>query len=184
MVKQSIAAGVVLGLLVMTVQAQKVVTQSEAVSETFVIDAIDPSSRSVTLRNSEGLTRDIVCGSDVERFDALKVGDTVTFRYHEARVFAIRKPGEPVSRAQGGGAVIERAAGERPGGTLSQQSKATVTVNAIDTKVPSVTVTTADGRKKSFKVEDAKNLQTLKVGDRVEITYTKATAVSVAPAGK
>jgi hypothetical protein len=29
---------------------------------------------------------------------------------------------------------------------------ASVTVNAVDTKVPSVTVTTADGRKMSFKV--------------------------------
>jgi Cu/Ag efflux protein CusF len=45
--------------------------------------------------------------------------------------------------------------------------------------VPSVTVRTEDGRKMSFKVENAKNLEGVKVGDRVEITYTQALAISV-----
>ena len=61
---------------------------------------------------------------------------------------------------------------------------ASVTVNAIDTKVPSVTITTKDGQTMSFKVEDPKKLQGVKVGDQVEITYTQALAISVTPAGK
>jgi hypothetical protein len=55
----------------------------------------------------------------------------------------------------------------------------TVTINAIDMKVPSVTVTSADGRKLSFKVENPKNLEGVKAGDKVEITYTQAVAISV-----
>jgi len=56
-----------------------------------------------------------------------------------------------------------------------------VTIDAIDAKVPSVTVKTADGRRMSFKVEDPKNLTGYKVGDNVEVTYTQALAVSVTP---
>jgi len=33
-------------------------------------------------------------------------------------------------------------------------------------------------------VEDVKNLEGVKVGDRVQITYTQALAVSVEPPGK
>jgi Cu/Ag efflux protein CusF len=56
---------------------------------------------------------------------------------------------------------------------------AVVTVTAIDAKVPSVSITDAENRKMSFKVENPKNLEGVKVGDKVEITYTQALAISV-----
>ena len=69
--------------------------------------------------------------------------------------------------------------GPRPGGTLSAQLTAVVTVEAIDAKIPSVTIKTGDGNTMSFKVEDPKNLTGVKVGDRVQVTYTRALAISV-----
>lgn len=159
-----------------TAAAQKPVTQGAQVSETFTIEAIDSSARLVTLKDAKGEMETIYCGPEVERFDALKVGDTVTFRYYESVVYAIQKPG---STPAAGGTGIVRTPGQKPGGTISQQMTATVTVNAIDTKVPSVTITTEDGRKMSFKVENPKNLEGVKVGDKVEITYTQALAISV-----
>jgi Cu/Ag efflux protein CusF len=59
-----------------------------------------------------------------------------------------------------------------------------VTIDAIDPKIPSVAIRTDDGRKMSFRVQNAKNLEGYKVGDKVEITYTRAIAVNVAPPGK
>jgi len=35
-----------------------------------------------------------------------------------------------------------------------------------------VTITTADGTKMTFQVENKKNLEGVKVGDKVQITYT------------
>jgi hypothetical protein len=35
----------------------------------------------------------VLCGPEVQRFDALKVGDRVTFSYYESLVTAIRRPG-------------------------------------------------------------------------------------------
>ncbi len=179
-----LAAAVVASLAWNTVpaSAQKPVSESAAVTETFTIDAIDHTSRMVTLRDATGETDTIYCGPEVERFHALKVGDKVTFRYYESIVYQIRKPGSaPAASANAG---VTRTPGDRPGGTISQQVTATVTVNAIDTKVPSVTVTTQDGRKMSFKVENPKNLQDVKAGDKVEITYTQALAISVTSPGK
>ncbi len=159
--------------------AQKPVTQGASVSETFTIDAIDYTSRLVTLRDVTGETETIYCGPDVKRFDALKVGDKVTFRYYESLVYAIRRPGSaPAAEA----AAVVRTPGDRPGGTLSQQMTAIVTIAAIDAKVPSVTITTKDKQKMSFKVENPKNLEGFKAGDQVEITYTQALAINVEPA--
>ncbi len=158
--------------------AQKPVTQGAVVSETFTIEAIDSKARIVSLKDKDGVIEDIYCPPEVKRFDALKVGDKVTFRYYESVVYQIRKPGSaPESPASG--PAITRSAGTRPGATISEQMTATVTVNAIDTKVPSVTITAADGRKMSFRVENPKNLEGVKVGDKVQITYTQALAISV-----
>lgn len=157
--------------------AQKPVTQGAAVTETFTITAIDHARRIVSLQDADGNVEDVVCGPEVERFDALKVGQKVTFRYYESLVYAIRKPGSAPAKPDG--AAITRTPGDKPGGTLAQQMTAVVTVNAIDPKVPSVTITDAENRKMSFKVENPKNLEGVKVGDKVEITYTQALAISV-----
>jgi len=54
-----------------------------------------------------------------------------------------------------------------------------VTIEAIDANVPSVKVKSADGHSLSFKVQDKTKLAGLKVGDKVDITYTEALMVSV-----
>lgn len=160
--------------------AQKPVSVSEVVTETFTIEAIDRSTRIVTLKGKTGTLSDVLAGPEVKRFDALKVGDVVTFRYYESIVSALRRPGTAPRPAESAGVVP--APGTRPGGTISNQMTATVTIQAIDPKVPSVTIKSDKGRVMSFRVQDAKNLEGYKVGDTVEITYTQALAVSVEPA--
>jgi hypothetical protein len=163
--------------------AQKAVSQSEAITETFTIVAIDYQARLITLKDKDGLTETIYAGPDVQRFAELKAGDTVTFRYYESIVYQIQKPGSTPPPA-GGDVTAVRSTGPRPGGTVSRQMTATVTLQAIDLKVPSVTIKTDDGSVSSFKVEDRKNLEGVKVGDRVQITYTQALAISVQAPGK
>jgi hypothetical protein len=52
-------------------------------SKSFVIDFIDYPSRLITLRDSDGNVDIMLCGPEIQRFNALKVGDKVTFRYHD-----------------------------------------------------------------------------------------------------
>jgi Cu/Ag efflux protein CusF len=158
-------------------QAKKPVSQGAVASETAVIDAIDSTNRLVTLKGEDGVLETIYCGPEVQRFDALRVGDKVTFRYHESVVYAIQKAGGVA--AGGDKSAITRAKGPKPGGTISRQMTATVTVLAIDQATPSITISTEDGRKMSFKVEEKKNLEGVKAGDKVQITYTQALAISV-----
>jgi len=177
--KRTLAVLAVLVALPIVARAQKPVTQTEVLELTTKIEAIDKTARLVTLKDKDGEVETIYCGPEVKRFDELKVGDTVTFRYHESVAYAIRKPGQPSGLPAQTGPAVTRGQGPKPGGTISQQETATVTIKAIDPKVPSVTVLTEDGRTVSMKVEDKKNLEGVKVGDKVEVTYTEAVMISV-----
>lgn len=159
--------------------AQNPVTQTDAVEVTATIEAIDHTARLVTLKGPEGELETIYAGPEVKRFDELKVGDKVTFRYYESIAYKLRKEGEPATPAVASEPTLTRGTGPKPSGTLAQQKTATVTIKAVDLKLPSVTVLTKDGRTASFKVEDKKKLAGLKAGDKVEITYTEAVMISV-----
>jgi hypothetical protein len=176
---KTLAVLAALAALPLAALAQKPVTVTDAITVKATIAAIDKTDRFVTLEGEDGESETIYCGPEVKRFDELKVGDTVTFRYYESIVYAIRKPGQPSGLPAATGPSVTRSQGPRPGGTIARQETATVTVKAIDRKVPSVTVLTERGRTLSFKVEDEKNLKDVNVGDKVEITYTEAVAISV-----
>jgi hypothetical protein len=172
----AVAAWIALPLLAVA-QPQKSVGAS--VEGTYTIDAIDHDNRVVMLKDKDGNSTPVYCGPDmVKRFNELKVGDKVTFRYYESVVTQVRKAGDttPIPKDQSG---LTRGTGPRPGGTISQQQTASVTVKAIDPSVPSITVSTDTGRTMSFKIEDKKNIEGLKVDDKVVITYTQALVISV-----
>jgi hypothetical protein len=179
MMKKALAVLAVLVLVPLVARAQKPVTRTDAIEVKATIEAIDKTERLVTLKDAAGDLETIYCGPEVKRFDELKVGDTVTFRYYESVAYGVRKPGQPSGLPAETGPAITRGQGPRPGATIARQSTATVTVKAIDETVPSITVLTADGRTLSFRVEDKKNLEDVKAGDTVEVTYTEAMAISV-----
>jgi Cu/Ag efflux protein CusF len=63
---------------------------------------------------------------------------------------------------------------------MAQQVTATVTVEAIDPALPSITVKTDDGSQVTYHVQNKNNLEGVEVGDRIEITFTRALMISVA----
>jgi hypothetical protein len=162
--------------------AQGAITKAGNVSKSATITAINHSTRVVTLKDAQGNIEDVQCGPEITRFNELKVGDTVTFSYHAAVVYQIAKPG--AKTAASAGAAVTRGQGVSPSAAVTQQHTTTVTVEAIDPAAPSVTVRTADGHKTTAMIEDKKNLEGLKVGDKVDITFTEALMVTVESAKK
>jgi hypothetical protein len=98
--------------------------------------------------------------------------------YYESMVFQLLKPGQTANPASYE-AALNRAKGALPAGSVATQEKMTVTVNSVDTAVPSITVTTANGRIITRMVDDKKNLEGVKAGDKIEITYTQAVVTAV-----
>ena len=162
--------------------AQPSVTKSNTQRTSATIQAIDSTTRMVTLKTKDGSEEAFKAGPEITRFNELKVGDTLEVTYVESLVMRVQKPGEAAT-ATTGDAALTRNTGQ-PGGTLGAQVNTTVTVKAIDMAVPSITVVTQDGRTVTRKVEEKKNLEGVKVGDKIAITYTEALLMSVAPAKK
>lgn len=156
------------------------VAKSNTVSAVATIQAIDATSRLVTIKDESGVEDTIYAGPEMKRFNELKVGDKIKVTYHESLVLQLRKPGDPVKGDTSAGGV-EKGTGKSPGVTLAKQQTTTVSVVSIDQKTPSITVKTSDGRTLTRKVENPKNLEGVKAGDKIDITYTQAVMADVVP---
>ena len=114
----------------------------------------------------------MTAGPDVQRFNELKVGDKVTFTYYESTVYQLRKSGTAKTATESGAMV---PGGKKlPGGTMARQTIQTVTVKSVDMSIPSITVTTSDGRTVTRKVEKKSDLEGVKAGDKIDITYYRS----------
>jgi hypothetical protein len=170
------ACFLLLSLAIAPTAAQKI-EASGNISKTATITAINPTTRVVTLKDAAGNIEDIQCGPEIKRFGELKVGDSVTFSYHAAVVAAIVKGAAAIGDKAEVGAV--RGQGAKPSGAITSQHHASATIEAIDPSVPSIKVKLADGHSMNALVADRKNLEGVKVGDKISVTFTEALMVTV-----
>jgi Cu/Ag efflux protein CusF len=149
----------------------------ETKTVTATVEAIERSSRSVTLKEENGEYSEITVPDEVKRFDTLKVGDKVTAKYYENIVLRLKLPGEKaVDRDT---EAVTPGTGAKAGGTAATQRTITATITHIDPKVPSISFSGPNGWKYSSRVEDKEALKKVKVGDRMDITWTTAVLISV-----
>jgi Cu/Ag efflux protein CusF len=141
------------------------------------VEAVDVEKKTVTLKGPRrSLTLQV---RDPQKLEAIKVGDPVVAKYYEALAIEVKKPGETTPGVSTQQAVATSKPGETPGGVVGEQITATVTVASIDKKAHTVTVKGPSGGTETVKARDPKNLDKLKVGDLVELTYTRALAISL-----
>jgi hypothetical protein len=151
-------------------------TMKEQVTVKGTISALDKDKSTVTLKGPGGrtITLDV---QDKQKFDAIAVGDPVVATYTKAWVVQIKKagtstPGVTVQETRTGS-----KPGENPAGAVGQEISVTATITAIDRKANTVTIKGPEGRTETITARDPKNLEGVKVGDLVEITYRQALAV-------
>jgi len=148
------------------------------------VAGVDKDAGTVTLKGPKGRTVTIEV-KDKSKLDQINVGDPVVAAYMEAVAWRVVKAG---SGAAPGVSTQETRVtskpGETPAGAVGREVTATVTITAIDKKAHTVTVKGPRGGTETIKAKDPKNLEGLKVGDMVEITYTQALAVSLDKSGK
>src|SRR4029453_18999359 len=165
-----------------TAAAQTKVIPGESKTVTATVEAVDQGTRTVTLKRADGTYETIVAPPSVERFNAIKVGDTMTARYYDNVVLRLKRPGEKdVDTAKD---AITKTPGTSPGATAATQRTITATITAIDMKVPSITFSGPNNWKYSSRVEDVNMLKQVKVGDKLDITWTEALLVGFTPAKK
>ena len=149
---------------------------------TATVEAIDPDKRIVTLKDKNGVLTDVEVSKGVRNLAQVKKGDQVVAIYREALAYEVHKAGTAKPSADTE-VVGERAKlGEKPAGDVTKVQSVTATITAIDKEASRVTLKGPEGHEVTVKVRDPKKLDTVSVGDLVQLTYTQAFAIAVKPA--
>ncbi len=183
---KTVAAAALISLLSIT-NGQAQDTKGQAVVSSVTVTAtvmkVNQKTREVTIKTEDGREHSFIAGEDVKNLPQVKKGDLITVKYTEALAYQIREHGA-ASGVETTQSATAAEPGAKPAATMAQQTTVTVTVTAIDPKVPTVTFRGPKGNTKTIKVKDPDKLKGVKIGDMVDITYTEAIAVRVDEAPK
>jgi len=170
-VAAAVIAVAVLGIAGTALAQTKTLTgETQTISAT--VEAINVTTRTLTLKGPKGNFMDIVVPDSVQRFSSIKVGDTLTARYYENLVIRKKQPGEPDVDTSSEG--VTKGGIEKPARTAAKQRTITATITALDPKVPSITLSGPNKWTYSARIEDKKVLDQVKLGDKVDLTWTEA----------
>jgi hypothetical protein len=148
------------------------------------VQAVDRTARTVTVQGDDGRSVTLDVPTTATRFEQLKVGDVVTMTYYD-RVSVRPKPAGEAAVNE----VIEPTTtplpGALPGATRARQRVATMTLRNLDATTRSVTFSGPAGNSYTRFVVDTVDpavFASLKVGDRVDVTWTEALSLQVTAA--
>jgi hypothetical protein len=147
--------------------------------KTATVEAVDQSTRMVTLKGPEGKSVTFKASDEVRNLAQVKVGDTVKFAYYESLAVRVLKAGEAFPTAGESAAMARAKPGEKPAGVVGTETTVNATITAIDKKAKTATLKGEDGKSVTVKPLRPEKLDEVKVGDRLVITYTEAVAVKV-----
>jgi hypothetical protein len=171
-----LTASIVLPAMARAEQADKPLTKAASVEARASVTAIDPATRTVTLKTEGGETVDVAAGSQVKNFDQIRVGDVVKATYTESIAFQVVPKGETPGGAS-------QTAQRVPGGAeVGQQVTTSFKVASVDPQTNILWVTLPNGSTKKIQVQDPeaqKRLKTLSPGNVVAVTYTKSIAIQL-----
>jgi hypothetical protein len=143
---------------------------------TAKVDRIERSSRVVTLRTADNVYTSVYVEPTIKAYDTLKVGDVITVRYTESVIVQVRPDAKLAP------ATDTTAEARKANENVLEQQKMVVTIERIDSQGLFVSYRTHDNQRRMHAVQDKRLLEGLKAGDRVEVTLTRARAVSIEPA--
>jgi hypothetical protein len=151
-------------------------TRAQSVEARATVTAIDPATRTVTLKTESGGLLDVECGPDIRNFDQIKVGDVVKATYTESVAFKVVPQAESTAGA-------DQTVNRIPGGAeVADTVTTSFKVASVDPKTNILWVTLPNGATKEIHVQDPEaqaRLKNLSPGNVVAVTYTESAAVQL-----
>jgi hypothetical protein len=153
------------------------IERSNLVTTTATVEAVDMAERSVRMKTAQGDSIVVYATNEVNNLDQVKVGDLVGVEYFESLAVRMAKPGE--TRDESMDVIMGSQPGDTPAGAAAHQSTITANILAIDKAEQTVTLKGPDGTTVTVDVAVPENLEKVKVGDTIVMTYTEAVAMSI-----
>ncbi len=146
------------------------------------IVAIDRDAREFVVENDAGERMTVLAGPVIRNFDQLEVGDTITSRYTIALHARKLADDEADTEEELDLAAARAAEGDKPGAGIGAGMTMTVVVKTVDRETHVVTFTDPAGNLRAVEAQRDEGrafVDGLKPGDRIEISYVEASAISV-----
>jgi Cu/Ag efflux protein CusF len=149
-------------------------------TSTSEVMAVDAATRLITLREEGEEPQLYSVDKEVRNLDQVKVGDRVKVDQYVSTSIKVLKEGELGDKEV---ATIDRSQpGEKPGGVATRTRTRIERVSSIFPDSKEFLTRNDKGRLTTWKVKDAKDLENLKSGDRVQFTSISSLAVRVTAA--
>ncbi len=153
------------------------VERAEVRTGVATVEAVDLKTRMVSLRSLEGRPFTVHVRKEAVNLPQLRKGDRVEVTYGQALEVRMAEPGEVRNETE---TIIGRAKpGSKPGVIVGNETTITATIMNIDKAKEMATLKMADGVVTTVKVQNPANLDKVKVGDTIVITYLEALEISV-----
>ncbi|MBV9654947.1 MAG: hypothetical protein JOZ42_10335 [Acetobacteraceae bacterium] len=165
------------------IQAPNTAGDAALLTATARVVAVDHANRTVRLRGPRNRSFTVAVGPEVQNFDAVQVGDTVTVHYYESVAYTLRKPGATPREDSVTEGLATAEPGTLPGGIAARRIRVTGLVTGIDMSAHTLDIVDPNGGGvQTIHVtnpERQRDMEAVQVGDTITATITQALAISV-----
>ena len=158
--------------------------EQRLVEQRALITGVDQQRRLLALEGDDGGIAVLPVAEEFRDFDKLRVGDPVVVSYTEAIAWQVKPADKGAPGVSARETLSNPKPGEAPGGAIERAITITATITAFDVARGTVTLTGPQGRSQTVKAHNPADLEHIRVGDLVDITYSEALALAIRPAGK
>lgn len=151
--------------------------QADTVTLRATVEAVDLENQVVTLRAPAGRAFRLYASKEVVNLPQVQPGDEVVAVYSEAVAVRMARPGEV--RDEFTQEIGRARPGSKPGAYGIAETTVTAKIEEMDKTRQTVGLRTPDGELLTVKAMDPANLEKVRVGDTIVITYREALAVSL-----
>jgi hypothetical protein len=153
-------------------QTRELPTQTRTVTGT--IETIDQSKHAMNIKTADGEFVAVYVPESVKRFNELKVGNHITATFNDDVIATVKPPGEPDVDTMAMNETKDASSGKQ-----AETRKMTATITALDKDTSSISFEGANGWKYSRRVVDPTVFDQVKVGDKVDITWSTDVSIAV-----
>ena len=192
---KTVFSGVVLGLMMICLvacskkapqssdqPAEPLVSSSEVESTVAKVEAVDLKARKVTLSSLQGDLFIIHVGKEAVNLPQVKKGDMVDISYGRELKVWMAEPGDMINEQST--VVVRAKPGSKPQGMEVTETNVTAKILALDKTNELAKLALANGKVVTVKVQNPENLNKVKVGDTLGISYLEVVDIAVRKGSK
>jgi hypothetical protein len=155
--------------------------QAILVTVTAKVEALDQTTREVTLKGPQGNVVTFTVDQNVKRLAEVAVGDEVTADYYVSVAAELRAPTEAEKKEPFVilSDAVRAPAGTAPAGGVLRAFRVVATVVGLDQAAQTVALLGPRGNIGDIRAQNPENFKKLKIGDTIVVTYSEALAISL-----